>query len=144
MVSISYSPCYYLRPSVGWFLNINTMLWNSLLNVGLFSSVALSASLPSANVQLASSPASSGLAFPSNDTASATNVTAPHKHPRILCLQGPTPGRANYRDCENAAQHISRSRNRFDFANRHEGHPDAIQMPINFFNSKCFDNNDVD
>jgi len=110
----------------------------------MFSSVALSASLPSANVQLVSSPASSGLALPSNQAALATNLTAPHPRPHIICLSGPTPGRANYRDCENAAQHMSSSRERFDFANRHEGHSDAIQMPINFFNSKYFDNNDVD
>lgn len=119
------------------------MFWTILLDVCLFSSATFSASLLSANVQLVSSPASSGLALPANETASATNLSGPHPHPRILCLTGPTPGRANLRDCENAAEHIPSSRERFDFANRHEGQPDAIQMPINFFNGKCLDNNDM-
>ena len=114
------------------------MFWISLINVYFLSRLVLSARLPSASVQMIDTAASNGSAFPANESATAINVTA-WDELNIICLTGKEPGPAKYEQCANAAQHIPQSRERFDFANRFDGggDPNAIIMPINFFNSRC-------
>ena len=115
-----------------------SMFWIPLINVYFLFGLVLSARLPSASVRTIDTAASNGLAFPANGSATAINVTAWGKT-NIICLTGREPGPAKYERCENAAQHIPHSGRRFDFANRFdEGRdPNAIVMPINFFNSRC-------
>ena len=117
--------------------NFYAMNWLSLLSVGMLSTLAYSANLPPAIVQVMSAPIpTTGLTFPLNESSTAINVTA-WDGLDIQCLRGFDDPPAQYEQCEPAATFISQSRQRKTFANRYSSQQskDAIPMPINYFNS---------